>query len=338
MNDSDRFSRQAIQQEQSTQSSAANSRRNHTRGGDLNPGDRFSASSDRSSGSSTPNTGIYSVREVDLFSVVARVVSSQAGTAPALQPAASPGADSSTSAPAAIVGGPVLSAGSPPSSSLPQPADIAGSGATGVGATPPNGSTAAAGQDPLQPLNDALSSLGLSNQEIQTLDQVANFIKGFNPTAFSDLVGQFQQLAQQTTQVATAPVNSQDAANGAISGNAATPATGAISPTAANTPPTNNVSTGGLQIQEFTIRFSGVDVQRSAANSTNGAQGGHGARNANAGGSFQSSAFSLQIEEVNILLTGDNGQVAQVQTPQPPVTAPSPAANPSPALSTAAAA
>jgi hypothetical protein len=60
--------------------------------------------------------------------------------------------------------------------------------------------TAAAGplatQQQLQALNTALAALGLTPQEIQQLDQIASVINDLNPTAFTSLANQLEQLAQ----------------------------------------------------------------------------------------------------------------------------------------------
>jgi hypothetical protein len=82
--------------------------------------------------------------------------------------------------------------------------------------------------------------------------------------------------------------------------------------TSGGSPATANSPSGSVQIEEFSIRFSGVEAQ----GTVNGSSGGQGTQNGSGGSNFQMSAFNLQIEEVKVSLTGENGPVAQVQTPQ----------------------
>ncbi len=62
-------------------------------------------------------------------------------------------------------------------------------------------------QEQIQALNAALPALGLSKVEIQEIDSLASLIQNFNPAAYTNLVNQFEALAQQATQ--------QNAANAA---------------------------------------------------------------------------------------------------------------------------
>jgi hypothetical protein len=180
-------------------------------------------------------------------------------------------------------------------------------------------------QDPLQALNSALQTLGLSQQQIQAFDQVANFIQSVSPAAFADLVQQFQALAQQSSQgsqsstaaVATDPTitPSSDATSAPTSSTVAptptTPASTAPSATPANSGTASSTAppSGTYQIQELAIRFSGIDVQGNTG-STNGSSG-------SSGGTFNVSAFNLSIEEINVTLANRNGQTAQITTAAP---------------------
>jgi hypothetical protein len=204
-----------------------------------------------------------------------------------------------------------------------QPASAAATDPNAIGATlvtTPNDSTPASNQNAVQALNTALTSLGLNQQEIQAFDQVANLINSFSPTAFSDLVSQFQQLAQRLMQATSATSSSQPVADGTTSNSATAPITDASAPATGATAANNTPSGGGLQIQELTIRFSSAETQGSGSN----------------GGNSQTSAFNLQIEEVNITLTGGNNQVAQLQTPRPAGNPVSPGPAQSPASSSSA--
>ncbi len=154
-------------------------------------------------------------------------------------------------------------------------------------------STAAAAanvQVQIQALNAALPALGLSNAEIQQIDRIASLIHDFNPAAYTNLVNQFEALAQQAAQ--------QSAADAAADASA-TATTGAA--TSANG--------GGFQVQEIFIHFTGLQETVNNAATIGGGQGA-------TANSFQITAASLQIEEVQITLANGNGQTAQVRAPQ----------------------
>jgi hypothetical protein len=72
----------------------------------------------------------------------------------------------------------------------------------------------------IQALNASLPALGLSKVEIQEIDRLATRIQNFNPAAYTDLVNQFEALAQQATQ----PNAANAAANGSTVGSQNTPA------------------------------------------------------------------------------------------------------------------
>jgi hypothetical protein len=55
-------------------------------------------------------------------------------------------------------------------------------------------------QQQIQFLNAALPALRLSKVEIQEIDRLAAQIQNFNPAAYTDLINQFEALAQQATQ------------------------------------------------------------------------------------------------------------------------------------------
>jgi hypothetical protein len=150
-------------------------------------------------------------------------------------------------------------------------------------------STAAAAanvQVQIQALNAALPALGLSNAEIQQIDRIASLIHDFNPAAYTNLVNQFEALAQQAAQQSAA-----DASATATTG-AATSANG-----------------GGFQVQEIFIHFTGLQetVNNTAANG-----GGQGS----AVNNIQVTAASLQVEQVQFTLASGNGQIIQVQAPR----------------------
>jgi hypothetical protein len=146
--------------------------------------------------------------------------------------------------------------------------------------------------DPLQAFNAALKSIGLTDQQISAFDQVANFINTISPAIFSDLVGQLQGLAQQSSQA------SQNVTPSPVS-------TGATTPNPAR-------SSSGFQITELSIKFSGVEMQ--------GTTGAAPASGGSTGGSFELSKFNLSIEEVKLTLADSNGQSSQIASSQPAAT------------------
>jgi hypothetical protein len=149
--------------------------------------------------------------------------------------------------------------------------------------------TAANAQVQLQALNTALAALGLNQADIQTLDRIASLIKDFNPLAYNSLVLQLEALAEQTAAQTAPPA-----------ANTATASTGA------------NSNSGAFQIQELAINFSGLKGTASGGSANGNGNGQQGA----GGNSVQFSAFNLQVEEVRLTLTNNNGQTVQVQAPQ----------------------
>jgi hypothetical protein len=176
----------------------------------------------------------------------------------------------------------------------------------------------------LQALNNALAALGLSKADIRKIDGIAGSINDFNPAAFNSLVYQLEALARQA-----AP---QAAANTAATANANTANTNAANANATNT------NAGGFQVQELLIRFSGATAQGTVSG-TNNATGGPGGVRAPGGnlGPFPASAFNLQVEEVQLSLTDNNGHTVRVRAPAQAVNANPPASgNQAPAQTRAA--
>jgi hypothetical protein len=281
------------------------------------------------------SAGTYQVTQVQMFSATAFALLAQFGPSAPAAPStdsssqSTPVSDSSTVAAAQT---PAATWQTAPQTVDPAPSDTGTSApdgsTTGVTAavTPgvATGVTTSNSQDPLSALNGELQTLGLSSQQIQAFDQIANFINSVSPAAFADLVNQFQALAQQSSQgqqssvapatsstVPSAPsdnstaVTSADAnpATGTASG---TPATGGTSPATATAPG------GTYQIEEISIRFSDIDIKGNT-----GATDGSGG---STGGTFDVSAFKLNIQEVTMTLNDGNGQTAQIATSQPPAT------------------
>jgi hypothetical protein len=195
--------------------------------------------------------------------------------------------------------------------------------------TSPAGSPAV--QNQLQSLNSALAALGLNATEIQEIDQIASLIQDFNPSVFTSLAYQLEDLSQQATsqqpaQSTNATSSSTATANG--TGQGATKTGGAANPATANAVPylpppvgeANGASPNGrFQLQGLVIRFAGVQAQDTSGATTNtGATSANPAIGQGNGNAFQQNAFNLQLKEVNLTLTNKNGQTLQVQAPQPP--------------------
>lgn len=186
------------------------------------------------------------------------------------------------------------------------------------GASAANNSAAAnsliAQQQQLQALNNSLVTLGLTPQQITQLDQIAAIISDFNPTFFTALAYQLQELAQAQQALASATAGgAQTAAPNSATANVNGAPANAIGAGAVG------ANGGGFQIQELAIRFTGIEAQGTApANATAAGQ----TTPANGNGNIQAAAFNLQIEEVNLTLVNGNGQTAQIQAPSQRLTRP----------------
>jgi len=144
-------------------------------------------------------------------------------------------------------------------------------------------------QGQVQSLNNALAALGLSRTDIQQIDRIATLIQNFDPSAYMDLVNQFQRVSQQAQQLATS-----SNAGAAVP---AAPAQAAAGP-----------NTGGYQLQGISISYA---EPTPTVNAGAGNGGGPGA-----GVNSPSTAPGLQIQQVQFTLANGNGQTLQVQAPQ----------------------
>ncbi|MGC1087053.1 MAG: hypothetical protein WA894_01340 [Candidatus Acidiferrum sp.] len=128
--------------------------------------------------------GLFTVPQTPLFSSAA---GSLLGQAPANFPSQT-ASENSASSPANQTE--VVAAAAAPTPTIPPTTDSAYS------------------QQELQPLNEALTSLGLSQQQIQELDQIATITNDFSPAAFTAQAYQLEELALQNSQQATTTANS----------------------------------------------------------------------------------------------------------------------------------
>jgi hypothetical protein len=105
-------------------------------------------------------------------------------------------------------------------------------------ASPPPAQTVSLVNAPSQILvfNQALAALGLNNNDIQKLDQIATLVNVFSPIAFTDLIRQFQALAQQVAQL-----------------------------TAVNAAGPSIAGAGAYQVQQLSLQFNNPQASPSAA-------------------------------------------------------------------------
>jgi hypothetical protein len=68
-------------------------------------------------------------------------------------------------------------------------------------------------QNQLQTLNASLAALGLSNADIQQIDQIASQTKDYSPSAYTSLALQFEASAQQAAQPSPAHAAAAVSAN-----------------------------------------------------------------------------------------------------------------------------
>ncbi len=132
-------------------------------------------------------------------------------------------------------------------------------------------------QGQIQSFNQALAALGLSNNDIQKLDQIATLVNIFSPSAFTDLIGQFQALAQQAAQLSAVNISASSAAN-----------------------------SSGYQVQGLSLQFTGPQQLSNTSATEGGSQGG----------GSQAAPASLQLGRVQFTLTNGAGQSANVLAPQ----------------------
>jgi hypothetical protein len=247
--------------------------------------DTFTPSMQDNSGQATAqDAGLFQVSHVALTEVTANFLFEQTAPKTSQNGAPAPGAPAAASD-AGTAQAPAPNTNTPAIAAQQDAATPAAQAATGAAPTLTE-------QVQLQTLNAALPALGLSYNEIHEIDRIASLIHDFNPAAYSDLVNQFEALAQQAAQQSAALA----AAN---AGAAASP----------NTPAGTSANGGGFQVQDVFIHFTGF---QETVNNTTASRGGQGPASNN----IQITASTLQIEQARFTLANGNGQTVQVQTPQ----------------------
>jgi hypothetical protein len=225
--------------------------------------DTFTPSTDKNSAQATEqDAGIFQLSQVAQTEVSANILFGQSAPNTSQNGATGPGTSLTTPDAGTVQ---TATGNRTPAQSAPGPADAANV------------------QVQLQALNAALPALGLTNAQIQQIDRIASLIHDFNPAAFTNIVNQFEALAQQAAQQ-----------NSPIAAASAGAAAGA--------------SDNGFQVKEIFIHF--VGAQETMNNAAHGGGPGSGANNT------QITAEDLQIGQVQFTFTTNNGQTLQVQSSQ----------------------
>jgi len=150
-------------------------------------------------------------------------------------------------------------------------------------------------QDQIQSLNTALAALGLNNSDIQQIDRIATVIQNFNPSAYSDLINQFESLARDT---APQPPTNTTANVSATTGPSAT--------ASASSGGSATATSGGFQVQGVSINFTG-------AQGTGNSPAGNGAGQAGAPSYAQGNGGNLQSLHALFTLINGNGETVQLR-------------------------
>ena len=157
--------------------------------------DQFIPSAQNAASQATAQAaGIFSVAATSFFSSASASLLAPNNSAPTIQPPARVRATAAAAATATTANPPA------PQSTAPVPAQAPATTASGPVAT------LVSAQEQLQSLNLALAALGLSNQDIQQLDQVASTTSDYNPSAYTAHAYQLELLARQpASHASTAP-------------------------------------------------------------------------------------------------------------------------------------
>lgn len=186
--------------------------------------DTFTPSAQNSSTQATAQAaGIFQLSPGTLTAVTADVLPAQ--PAPNATQTAAPGQAGSGAAPNAVAAQAAAAA--------------ATSQASNSGQTASSPAVSVELQNKIHQLNASLPALGLTNNEIQEIDRIASLIKDFNPAAYTDLVNQFEALAQNAAQQ-----NAAGALQASAPGSATTTSTG------------SNANNGSFQVQQILIKFA----------------------------------------------------------------------------------
>lgn len=331
--------------------------------------DEFTSSAQTpAAGATAQAAGLFSVATFSLFTAAAKFLLGDSGSgssaapaaksapvasdaqSPAIATAASPtvnlSAQNTTSAPSSgnspAIASPANADNTPAlattpanstPSNLPFSATPTTSGTTALALIPPSSvAQSASVNSELQSLNTALSALGLPQSDIAVIDRIAALLKDFSPAAYSDLLHQFETLAQsQLAPAATAPPP-------------ATSATAAAAPASEPSSPQTNLSTanpapavangaigaipkGGsasgvtFQVQDLVIRFTSITETQTnnASNTQSSPQNTTKAKTISrdsATSASQLNVLNLGVEEISVTLNNSLGHGAHVHVGQ----------------------
>jgi hypothetical protein len=183
----------------------------------------------------------------------------------------------------------------------------------------------------LQSLNTALSALGLPPSDIAVIDRIAALLKDFSPAAYSDLLHQFETLAQsQRAPAATAPPPTTSAT--AVAAPASEPSSPQTNLSIANPAPavadgaTSAAPKGGsasgatFQVQHLIIRFTSIiETQTNNASPQSSPQSTTNSKTISRDSSepvSQLNGLNLGVEEISVTLNNSLGQRAHVHVAQ----------------------
>jgi hypothetical protein len=254
------------------------------------------------------DAGLFQISQLNFFSAAAEFFLAQSG-APQTQSAATQSNNPTASNPATTSSAPI---GLPAPLVAPQNLNSSSSAQAGSSSGASNSQSSAG----LDELNKALSALGLNSDQVNAFDQIAGLIKAFSPDAFKSLVSQLQNLAQANSSAIASAASSPASGVAAASSSrpaSSTPAPASSGASSSGSSPTSSSAApapnSGFQVQELSIKFSGLQETLSQSSAVNGQA---------SNSSVQLSAFSLQIQEVNLTLANNvSGQSVQVTATQP---------------------
>ena len=316
--------------------------------------DEFTSSAQTpAAGATAQAAGLFSVATFSLFTAAAKFLLGDSGSGSSAAPAAKspavataanstidPSAQNATSVPSsgnspAIAtptnanNAPALATASPvnsTASNLPFSTSSATPGTTALALIPPSSvAQSASVNSELQSLNTALSALGLPQSDIAVIDRIAALLKDFSPAAYSDLLHQFETLAQsQLAPAATAPPATTSAtATAAPASEPSSPQTNLSTanpaPAVANgaigaVPKGSSASGATFQVQDLVIRFTSItetqtnNTQSSPRNATNS----KAISGDNSTSLAQVNVLNLGVEEISVALNNSLGQRAHV--------------------------
>lgn len=143
----------------------------------------------------------------------------------------------------------------------------------------PAGTVNTSEQGQEQALNTELAALGLSNYDILQIDRIATVIQNFNPSAYTDLVNQFERQVQEASQLSTPPpaANSGSEANTPAAENSSAAAAANANGAGQQGSGANNTLLGSANLQiepaQFTLANNQAVQSQTPQQNSSGATG-----------------------------------------------------------------